>query len=113
MKGHAEVSSIGRRGLHQSQGLWLGSRCCFWLGSAESKDLSLVEQLVEGLGSMRTQLSLNVRRQLASLPSFSTNFPLWILETAAPFPVEEWEVALISLREQFSYLILQENHLVG
>lgn len=38
------------------------------------RDLSLVEQLVEGLGSVRTQLSLSVRRQLASLPSFSTNF---------------------------------------
>ena len=54
MQAHAEVSSIGRRGLHQSQGLWLGSRCCLWLGSAESKDLSLVEQLVEGLGSEDT-----------------------------------------------------------
>lgn len=105
MKGHAEVSSIGRRGLHQSQGLWLGSRCCFWLGSAESKDLSLVEQLVEGLGSMRTQLSLNVRRQLASLPSFSTNFPPFTSTHPKPVPQtlrcfqisESWAVDLGNL----------------
>lgn len=46
-------------------------------------------------------------------PPFLRTFLSGFWKQPAPFPVEEWEVALISLREQLSYLILQENHLVG
>lgn len=68
------------------QSRWLGSRYCFCLGCAESESLSWQRGWLWRLGSTRTWLSRSIRRQLASLPFFSTSFPPFTSAHPMPTP---------------------------